>query len=133
MENASKALIIAGTTLISVMVLGIIVFLINKFSIISDTYTSKLDTVELKKYNSNFEVYINRDDITAQEIVTLVNLSQEKNNETKVFFGNQDCTNNWDEVNKNEFLKNNITNFFKYKEIKYNTTNKVTEIHFLQN
>lgn len=131
MENASKALIIAGTTLISVMVLGIIVFLINKFSIVSDTYTSKLDTVELKKYNSNFEVYINRDDITAQEFVTLVNLSQEKNNVTTVFLGNQDCTNNWDEDKKNEFLKDKFSKEFEYSSITYNTDGKVMDIHFI--
>ena len=131
MENASKALIIAGTTLLSIIVLGIIVFLVDKLSVVSETYTSKLDTVELQKYNKNFEVYIDRVDITAQEIVTLVSLSQEKNNVTTVFLGNQDCTNIWDEDKKNDFLKDYFSKEFEYSSITYNTDGKVMDIHFI--
>ena len=64
MENASKALIMAGAVLIAIMIVTIGVYLVGELGKTSESYVQQLDTVELQKYNSNFEVFIDeKDDI----------------------------------------------------------------------
>lgn len=130
MENAAKGLLIAGALLLSILIVAIIVSLIVSLKKTTDTYGTKLDTVELQKYNSNYEVYINRKDITAQEIVSLVNISQQKEKQTKVYLDGIDCTNNWAESNKTSFLQNNILEEYEYVSITYDINSKVIQIKF---
>ncbi len=55
MENASKALIIAGSVLITIMIIALGVTIFNKAKSSSDT--SNLDTAEINMFNSKFERY----------------------------------------------------------------------------
>lgn len=71
MENASSALIVAGTILIALMILTIGVYLAASHRVVQESYTQRLTTQEVEKFNSNFLAFENRDDITAQEIVTI--------------------------------------------------------------
>jgi len=141
MENASKALIIAGAVLITIMILTIGVYLVGRFGSTADSYTITLDATELQKYNSNYEVFIGREDITAQELVTLVNLTQQSTQTTIVEIDGTNCTNDWNEKKKNEFLENNIltyksdgsiTGLYKYidNSIQYDNYGKVKVIKF---
>ena len=75
MENATKALLIIGATMLAILTLTIGVYMMGKFGNASDTYVTKLDIIELQKYNSNFEVFIGRNDITAQEIVSVASIA----------------------------------------------------------
>ena len=55
MENASKALIIAGAILLSILIIGIGMFIYTQAAgIIGDT---KIDTQKVRAYNSEFEQY----------------------------------------------------------------------------
>jgi len=107
MENASKALIMAGGVLIAIMVLTIGVFLVGKLGSTADSYVTTLDATELHKYNSSFEVFIGREDITAQELVTLINLTQQSHQTTIVEIDGVNCTIDWynDEKRKINFWK----------------------------
>lgn len=136
MENASKALIIAGGVLIAIMILTMGVYLIGQFGKTSDSYVTQLDTVELHKYNSNFEVFLDRTDITAQEIVTVISMSQQKDQGTKVYVDGNDVT-NWGEQQKNEFLEKNIliykangTAEYTCMNVDYDSEGKVIAIWF---
>lgn len=145
MENASKALLMAAGILIAMLVLSVGVILVGNFGKTADSYVTKLDTVELRKYNSNFDVYIGRKDVTAQEIVTLIGVVQETNQNTKIYIGNEEVS-NYEEQQKNEFLSDNIlkytidpstgkevaSNLYKYVEdsIQYNEDGKIIEIKF---
>ena len=56
MENASKALIIAGSVLVTIMVIALGVTIFNKAQDAADTST--LDTTEITMFNSKFERYL---------------------------------------------------------------------------
>ncbi len=149
MENASKALIMAGAVLIAIMIVTIGVYLVGELGKTSESYVQQLDTVELQKYNSNFEVFIDRTDITAQEIVTVAGIAKQREQGTKVYVGGTEVTSQADEEFenwKNEFLNDNILthikdgagnettiNSFSYNQITYDETGKVSEIKFVKN
>ena len=77
MENASKALMIAGGVLIAIIMLAIGVTLYSMYSNQSKEFTQMIETTEVQKFNSKFDVYYGRTDVTAQEIISVVNLSKE--------------------------------------------------------
>ena len=76
MENATKALLMAGGVLIAIIVLTIGILLYNSYSNQAETYNQIISITEIQKFNSQFEVYVGREDITAQEIVTVVKLAE---------------------------------------------------------
>ena len=78
MENASKALIIAGTILISVMVLSTAVMLIRMFGNFGNETAEKLYANKLQEFNAQFTKHINQK-VTAHDIVTLANLAYQNN------------------------------------------------------
>lgn len=57
MENASKALIIAASVLLAIMIVALGVTIFNKAQSSADTTT--LDTTEINMFNSKFERYAN--------------------------------------------------------------------------
>ena len=147
MENATQALIIAGAVLIAILILSIGIYLRNSLNQSAKTYFDNLDTVELEKYNAYFTVYDTpeKNEITAQEIVTLINIVQQKDQGTKIYINGVDCS-NWNETDKNEFLAGNILkhnpnnqveNTFSYdatnKPITYDENGKIIQIGFKKN
>ena len=74
------------------------------------------DIIELQKYNSNFEVFIGRNDITAQEIVSVASIARQKEFGTKVFVNQENITDKSDEefrIWTNKFLTDNILKYSK--------------------
>ena len=57
MENASKALMIAGGILIGVLIISLGVYLFNNSSILSSSYSDKLSQDELNQLNNKFLIY----------------------------------------------------------------------------
>jgi glutathionyl-hydroquinone reductase len=138
MENATKALIMVGAILLAMLILAVGLYLHGRLGQTADSYTTKLDTVELQKYNNLFEVYMERDNITAQEIITTVGVAKQKEQGTKVYLKTEDIT-DMDENKKNEFLSNNILtykpgdvkeNLYKCTSIEYDEKGKVIKIVF---
>lgn len=79
MENASKALIMAGTILISIMVISISVYIINMFGEFTSEQERQRENQEIAKFNAQFLKYEGRTDITAQDIITVANLAAANN------------------------------------------------------
>ena len=77
MENASKALLIAGGVMIAILLLSIVMYLVVTYKEMGETYEDISLENEVKNFNSNFIKFIGRKDITAQEIVTTINYCQE--------------------------------------------------------
>ncbi len=80
MENASKALIMAGSILIALMVIGLLNF---TFSQISDTEQTIVDaeTIEqTSKYINNFEQIANKKYVYGSEILSAGNLKNDYEN-----------------------------------------------------
>ena len=57
MENASKALIIAGSVLISIMVISLLVFGYNQLSDLEQTRANSDDNVKMAEYMRRFEQF----------------------------------------------------------------------------
>lgn len=81
MENASQALIIAGTILIAMIVLSVGVYLVANYSRVGESYEQTQIETEITKFNANFLKFAERTDITAQEIITLKNFAENYDNE----------------------------------------------------
>lgn len=132
MENATKALIIAGAVLIGIILLSIGVALWRNFSNFSAENAQSTRTRQLEEFNIKFKKYefnsqATREDeqnyITAQDVRTIANLAKDYNDKNgngediiKVTYANQDLT-RWKEQKWIEFLntanekvvKNNIS------------------------
>ena len=73
MENASKALIIAGAILLAILIIGLGVFIYNQASnTVSDT---GMDQVAIRQFNGQFEPYINKtlDSTAAKALIDTAN------------------------------------------------------------
>lgn len=134
MENASKALIMAGEILIAVLVLTLLVSLFSAFSTYSANIHKKLSGEQVINFNKNFSIYDGRFNITAQEIVTAINFAKQANNTreleyntrtsseyyTTVYidgndvFGNEETYNNLPQI-LNNFLNSNNETYSSYK------------------
>lgn len=113
MENASNALLIGGGILIAMLIIGIGVYLFMTYSHVGDTYENILTANEMKKFNSNFIKFENRQDITAQEIVTLMNFVKDYNEKNEMNV--QVHVNGIPTTDNIEFIKNSVGSDLRFK------------------
>lgn len=78
MENASKALLIAASVLVGVMLLSIAAYLFSIFGGFSSEIASKLTEKEITEFNTRFYQYEGKE-CRAHDIVTISNLAKENN------------------------------------------------------
>ena len=96
MENASKALIMAGTILIAILVLTVGVYIFINFSEFSKSNEERQAKQELIMENNKFLKYDERKDLKAQDMKSLTNLVKEYNNKCleedkiSILYGSQD-------------------------------------------
>lgn len=112
MENATKALLIAGTVLIAIVMTSIAVYLHSLYSQQTKEYNATISAVELEKFNSNFDVYIGRNNVSAQEIVTIVNLAKEYGGQVDIYLNGSKVEFTISNTQEN-FIKNNQDKQFK--------------------
>ena len=75
MENASKALIMAGSILLSLLVIGTVVFLYNRLRDIEQTKVDSEYVTKLVEYGKKFEQYTRT--LHGQELLSLANLQED--------------------------------------------------------
>ena len=108
MENASKALIMAGGILIGVIILTIFSYEMIFVGDISNNYERILAKSQAEEFNSQFEIFVsNEKKATAQEIATLYNFIYEWN------YGESGHPN---DIVKMEFKGTELSNFFRGSE-----------------
>ena len=75
MENASKALIIAGAILLAILIIGLGVFIYNQAS--NTVGETGMDQAAVRQFNGQFEPYINKtiDSTAAKALIDTVNSS----------------------------------------------------------
>ena len=143
MENAAKALVISGGVLLAILILSVGVYLRGKLQDTTTAYVDTLDTAELRKFNSPFEVYANNEkEVTAQDIVTLIGIAQKTGWEISIFVDGVDYS-GYSESEKHDFLNHNIytkkadgsvEHAFKYDEknhpLQYDSDGRVCAIGF---
>ena len=141
MENASQALIIAGSILIAMLVLSVGVYLVSSYSQVGTAYEERQTSTELSAFNSRFFEFEGRTDITAQEIITLKKYIEDYNTENDPDIT---LTCNPNINNDIEFLKSNSTKndsdgkiktqYFKCERVEADeNTGKVKSITFSKN
>ena len=78
MENATKALAIAGSVLIAVLILGILVYTYNRISDIKNTEYNTKVVEQSKDFNKAYENY-NRKSVYGSELFSLANQMEDYN------------------------------------------------------
>ena len=73
MENASKALIMAGSVLVSVLIIGLLVTMFNNLSNTKSTEQEAAETESITQFNARYEAY-NRKMLYGTDIISLANL-----------------------------------------------------------
>lgn len=71
MENASKALIIAGSVLVSLMIIALLVFFFNNISELQSINQNDDELKAISEFNKQYDVY--ERDIYGSELLSLVN------------------------------------------------------------
>ncbi len=144
MENAAKALIFAGEILIGVLLLTLMMAIFTGIANFSETVNSNIEMKVLYEFNEQFEIYDKRQDLVAQDVITILNLAkdynhkvQEENLFIKVFYENNRID-TYSENKTYEFIKNNTDPntpiLFTCNITKYDTnTKKVKEIRITKN
>jgi len=79
MENAAKALLMAATVLVSLMVLSIAVYLTINFGEISAQIHDRQKMDQINQFNIKFLVYDQRKDLTIHDVITIAKLARESN------------------------------------------------------
>lgn len=75
MENASRALLMAGGILLGILILSLMVTLFASSSSLSKTYDESKQSEAIQKFNANFTQYLGEDRLTIHEVVTICNFA----------------------------------------------------------
>lgn len=124
MENAAKALLIAGGILIAIILISMFLMMYNRMTSIKKTQEEKKEMEQLAAFNAQYEAF-DKKIMYGVDVRTLVNKAEENNrnnpSETiNVIFEPGTEFENTDDFNKNRY---------KCTSIKYSaTTGKVSEI-----
>ena len=122
MENASKALLMAGATLIAILIITLFVLMNNQIK----SYQQQKDEAEkaqqISKFNNDFERYLVMDDdgISGADVVTLINKLNEYNQKSKANTENN-TTDNGKAIDYNVVMTITISNMGNTDEKNGNT------------
>lgn len=76
MENASKALLMAGGILVGIIILSLMVTLFSSASIMTKEYDESRLNESVQRFNANFIKYVGKD-LTIHDVVTISNFAIE--------------------------------------------------------
>lgn len=80
MENAAKALVIAGGVLLGVLTLTLLVYMFSNMSIVGNAQAERKENERLQAWNAEWEAY-NKKLLYGAEVLTVINKAKENNNE----------------------------------------------------
>lgn len=79
MENTSKALIIGAEVLIGVLLLTLMVLMFREAGNFSKTVNDNIEAKTISEFNAQFTIYQARDNLVAQDVITIANLARNYN------------------------------------------------------
>ncbi len=79
MENASKALLMAGGVLLGILILSLGVYLFTSFGGTSSRIHDNIEENQIAQFNSQFTKYVGNENVTIHDVVTMANLATENN------------------------------------------------------
>lgn len=83
MENASKALLMAGGVLIALMVIGLLVLMFNQIGNYQNSQETNKKNSQLAEFNLDFERYLDDKGITGADVISLINKVIDYNTKAK--------------------------------------------------
>ena len=83
MENASKALLMAGGVLIALLIISALILMFNQIGDYEKAQDASKKDSQLAEFNKDFERYLDDKDITGADIVSLINKVIDYNNKAK--------------------------------------------------
>lgn len=83
MENASKALLMAGGMLIALLIIGALVLMFNQIGDYEKGNQGMKKTSEIAEFNIDFERYLDDKGITGADVISLINKISDYNNKAK--------------------------------------------------
>jgi hypothetical protein len=86
MENASKALLMAGGVLIGILILSLAVYLFVSFGGTAAQVNDQNAQVQLTQFNSKFTIYEGKSSNTVYDIITVAGYARENN----IYYDNDD-------------------------------------------
>lgn len=89
MENASKALIIAGGMLIAIMVASLFVYLFVSYSGYAEDMYDKITARQITQANNEYTKYEGSNDNTIYDVVTVINKAKDNNTSLKLSPGDR--------------------------------------------
>lgn len=112
MENASKALLIAGGVLIAILIVSVLVVTLNIVNSNQRTREKALATEQLAEFNQKYESY-NKKALRGTDIITLKNMAKSEGNAVTV-----KVTNGTEEIDVS--IEKNKTAIFACTKVEYN-------------
>lgn len=88
MENASKALIIVASVLISLMVISLGVYLYATMSEYATSTQEQIEQDKINSFNNKFLKYDTRTNLTIYDIITIANYARETNENNEYYIEN---------------------------------------------
>ncbi len=79
MENASKALIMAASVLIGVVILSLTAYLFMYFGGSVNEMNQQIEEGQLQQFNNQFTSYEDKKNLTIYDVITVANLAKENN------------------------------------------------------
>lgn len=142
MENASKALIIAGAVLLAILLIGVGMLVFNAANKPISESTGQMDEQAIIMHNSKFTPYIG-DSIPGSSVRELANKviahnSQNNTSELRVWLRTRDTGSSSaiiEVANQTLITKDNFkdTNYYKVKVNKYRTDGRISIIGVFEN
>lgn len=83
MENASKALLIAGGMLLLILVLSFAIFLFNRIGSSAAEMYRDLDEADIAEFNQQFFYYELKEELKIQDVVSIIYLAKDSNKSEK--------------------------------------------------
>jgi len=118
MENASKAIIIAGGILISMIVISLFFFMFSNMSTLVDTTSKDTTEVQIVDFNKGFEAY-NKKIMYGADIISVVNKAIDNNAKYKATKDNEN----------NEYYIDVAINFKERLELRTETYKQRTDMN----
>lgn len=122
MENASKALLMAGGILVGVLILALMVTLFFSSKELTSSYDKRKQEEAVQQFNVNFTQYLGQD-LTIHQVVTICNFAY-SNGTHKVLVNN-----NYDNPYKSDKIKENLEKSdYKLTISEYDANGYITKI-----
>lgn len=133
MENAAKALVIAGGVLLGVLTLTLLVYMFSNMSIVGNAQAERKENERLQAWNAEWEAY-NKKLLYGAEVLTVINKAKENNNEyenNSMYRVDIHVKSKTDKELTSQEISNLKTSIFTCESVTYgNETGRISEMTF---